>query len=138
MGLPNEERLAQSAGYHVAANDLDPDRKGDAILLHYVTMRDTPDSNPAAFRQQIRFLYLHITGLPLPPDATEPDELIEIWKYLHSVEASPTQAWAGVISAVLRDPSVLFAYALKCGLHYHHYTMSQQMAHEEMPLVSTM
>ena len=37
-----------------------------------------------------------------------------------------------------RDPSVLFAFALKCGLHYHHYTMSQQMAHEEMPLVSTM
>ena len=37
-----------------------------------------------------------------------------------------------------RDPSVLFVYAVKCGLHYHHFTMSQQMAHEEMPLVSTM
>ena len=37
-----------------------------------------------------------------------------------------------------REPAVLFVYAVKCGLHYHHYTMSQQMAHEEMPLVSTM
>jgi hypothetical protein len=37
-----------------------------------------------------------------------------------------------------RDPSILFAYAVKCGMHYHHHTMSQQMAYEEMPLVSTM
>ena len=44
----------------------------------------------------------------LAPNAKEPQELIETWKYLYSVEASPTKAWAGVLSAVLRDPSVIF------------------------------
>ena len=37
-----------------------------------------------------------------------------------------------------RDPDVLFVYAIKCAMHYHHYKMSQEMAHEEMPVVSTM
>jgi radical SAM superfamily enzyme YgiQ (UPF0313 family) len=36
------------------------------------------------------------------------------------------------------DPSVWFVYAVKCAMHFHHYTMSQQMAREEMPLVSSM
>ena len=27
-----------------------------------------------------------------------------------------------------RDPAVLFVYLIKCAMHYHHYTMSQQMA----------
>ena len=42
------------------------------------------------------------------------------------------------IHARRRDPSVLFAYAVKCGLHYHHYKMSQDMVRDDMPLVSTM
>lgn len=103
-----QERLGQAAGYHVAAHDLDAGRTDDAILLKYVTAADTPDTNPAAFDAQIRYLYLRATGLPLPDEATEPAALTTVWKQLYSVEASATQAWAGVVSAVLRDPRVLF------------------------------
>ncbi|MCA9492534.1 MAG: hypothetical protein KC621_21520 [Myxococcales bacterium] len=103
-----QERLSTSAAYYVAEHDLDPERTEDAKLLLYVTVQDTPESNPEAFEEQIRFLYLRITGHPLAEDATEPQELMDTWKYLYSVEASPTTAWAGVLSAVLRDPQVLF------------------------------
>jgi hypothetical protein len=103
-----QERLADAASWYVAAHDLDPARTDEAKLLAYVTIEDTPESNPEAFDNQIRQLYLAITGLPLAPEANEPTELIETWKDLYSVEASPTSAWAGVISAVLRDPTVLF------------------------------
>jgi len=102
------ERLSQSAAWSVADHDLNPEREGDARLLVYVTVNDTPDNNPDAFKTQIRHLYTAVTGTPLPDDATEPDELIALWKYLYSVEASAPQAWAGILSAVLRDPRVIF------------------------------
>ncbi len=56
-----------------------------------------------------------------------------------------TQLMRGVPSAKLRreyrrrmlralrrrpDPMVLFVYALKCAMHYHHYTLAEQMAAE--------
>ena len=103
-----QERLAQAAAWHVAQHDLNPERTTEAQMLHFVTIEDTPDTNPEAFREQIRHLYLVVTGHPLAEDAREPDQLMEVWKNLYSVEASPTLAWAGVVSAVLRDPSIIF------------------------------
>jgi len=103
-----QKRLAEAAGWHVAEHDLDPDRADDAILLKSVNRNDTPESNPTAFDAQIRDLYLQITGEPLADDATEPADLEVLWKQLYSVEASPEQAWAGVVAMVLRDPRVLF------------------------------
>lgn len=32
-----------------------------------------------------------------------------------------------------RDPTVLFAYVVKCAIHFHHYTMARQMASSEAP-----
>lgn len=103
-----QERLAQAAAASVAAADLDPDREGEARLLLYVTVEDTPESAPEAFEAQIRHLYLAVTGYPLAEDAAEPALLIALWKELYSAEGSAEVAWAGVLSAVLRDPQVLF------------------------------
>lgn len=103
-----QERLAQAASYYVAVHDLAPERTDEAKLLTFVTVNDTPESNPDAFEEQIRHLYLAVTGKPLAADATEPADLTALWKQLYSVDASPTRAWAGVLSTVLRDPSVIF------------------------------
>jgi hypothetical protein len=102
-----QERLAQSAGWSVARHDLDPDREGDAVMLRYVTADDTPTMSRKAFENQIDALYLQVTGYPLAEDAAETHNLITLWRQLHSVEGSSEAAWAGVISAVLRDPLVL-------------------------------
>jgi hypothetical protein len=102
-----QERLAQAAGWHVAEHDLDRNRTDDAILLKFVTVEDTPEANTAAFEEQIRYLYLRITGKPLAEEAPEMEELMLIWDQLHSVKSSPTQAWSGVLSAILRDPAVI-------------------------------
>lgn len=101
------ERLAQSAAWSVARHDLDPDREADARMLRYVTADDTPTTSPKAFEDQVRSLYLQATGYPLADEAAEVHNLITLWRQLHSVEGSPEAAWAGVISAVLRDPLVL-------------------------------
>lgn len=107
-GVFVQERLAMAAGHHVAVHDLDRNRTEDAILLRFVTVEDTPEANPDAFEAQIRELYLQITGLALHPEAPEPAELVQLWKYQYSIEADPTRAWASVVSAVLRDPTVIF------------------------------
>ncbi|MCE9606945.1 MAG: B12-binding domain-containing radical SAM protein [Planctomycetia bacterium] len=36
-----------------------------------------------------------------------------------------------------RDPFMLFIYILKCAMHYHHYTLTRQMASRETGVVST-
>jgi len=102
-----QERLAQSAAWHVADHDLDPSRSDDARMLAYVTHDSRPDTDAEAFDTQIRSLYLQATGLPLDEDADEPEALAQLWEQLYALEASPTAAWAGVVSAVLRDPRVL-------------------------------
>ncbi|MEL6342028.1 MAG: hypothetical protein AAFV53_02770 [Myxococcota bacterium] len=102
-----QERLAQAAAHHVVTHDLDPERTDDAILLPYVTVKERPDSDADLFEAQIRHLYLHVTGIPLEADAQEPQQLARMWEQLYAIEASPTAAWAGVVSAILRDPRVL-------------------------------
>ena len=103
-----QERLATSAAWFVAEHDLDPDRTEPAILLKYVTINDDPDGQYEAFKQQLEELYLEVAGVPLEAGDLEADALITLWRQLYSVEASPTKAWAGVLSAILRDPAVLF------------------------------
>ncbi|MFZ5481780.1 MAG: hypothetical protein ACOZNI_33775 [Myxococcota bacterium] len=100
-----QERLAQAAARHVAEHDLAEGRTDDAILLKYVTSASTPDD--ATFEPQVRHLYLAITGYPLADDAEEPALLATLWREVWSVEASPTAAWAAVVTAVLRDPRVI-------------------------------
>jgi hypothetical protein len=102
-----QERLAQSASWHVARHDLDPAREDAAILLRFVTIDDTPDQDLAAFEQQIRSLYLDSTGHPLAQNASQVPNLVALWRQILSVEGDPEAAWAGVVSAVLRDPLVL-------------------------------
>lgn len=38
---------------------------------------------------------------------------------------------------VNRDPSVLFVYVIKCAMHYHHYTLSTNMANKRSAVVNT-
>ena len=103
-----QERLAQSAGWHVARHDLDPEREGDAILLKFVTEDMRPETDEEAFRAQIEHLYLHITGIPLEEDDPHVGTLITVWRQLYSIEGDATAAWAGLTSVVLRDPRVIF------------------------------
>lgn len=102
-----QERLAYAAAWHVVQHDFSPEREGEAKLLKYVAWDATPDSDPEGFETQMAELYRDITGVPLADDAEEPAALVTLWRQLHSVEGSTEKAWAGVISAVLRDPAVL-------------------------------
>ncbi|HWF85665.1 MAG TPA: radical SAM protein [Vicinamibacterales bacterium] len=36
-----------------------------------------------------------------------------------------------------RDPGHLFAYLIRCALHYHHYTFAQEMARHQRPVINS-
>lgn len=102
-----QERLAWSAAWDVAAHDLAAGRTAEARMLRFVTREHTPEADAALFDAQIRDLYLQVTGLPLAETAAEPAQLATLWRQIHSVEGTPEAAWAGVLTAILRDPLVL-------------------------------
>jgi len=104
--LSIQERLAWSAAHHVVGHDLDPARTEDAILLRYVTHETRPPDE--AFEAQIRSLYVDVTGLPLAEEAREPALMAQLWTEVHTVNGDPDEAWATVLSVVLRDPHLLF------------------------------
>ena len=101
-----QKRLAYAAAWHVVERDF-AEGNTEPELLRWVLATDTPDTNPEGFEEQIRQLYLAVTGVPLPAKAEEPAELITLWRQVYSVEGSEKKAWAGVVSVVLRDPAVL-------------------------------
>ncbi|HCH62583.1 MAG: hypothetical protein CL927_18595 [Deltaproteobacteria bacterium] len=101
-----QKRLAYAAAWHVVERDFAADNT-QPELMKWVLVEDTPDSNPEGFEEQIRQLYLHVTGVPLAARAPEPAGLVTLWRQVHSVEGSPKKAWASVITAVLRDPTVI-------------------------------
>jgi hypothetical protein len=101
-----QKRLAYAAAWHVVERDFAEDNTSPE-LLKWVLSTDTPDTNPAGFEEQIRQFYVAVTGIPLPAEASEPADLTTLWRQVYSVEGSARKAWAGVLSAVLRDPAVI-------------------------------
>ncbi len=102
------ERLSQAAGFRVAAHDLNPARTEDATLLVHVSVNHNPETHRVLFEQQIMHLHRTVLGLPIEADSPQIEESIALWKQIYSVTSSPTTAWAGVITATLRSPRILF------------------------------
>jgi hypothetical protein len=100
--------LARAAADTAVDHDFDPARTDDARLLGLVTVDDHPDDDPALFEAQMAALYERVTGLELSEDSTLPARLVELWSDAYRLEASSEVAWKIVVSAMLRDPRVLF------------------------------
>jgi hypothetical protein len=101
-----QERLAQAAAAWVVDQELGGRVAPD--LFDHVTIEDTPTSAPGAFDDQMRSLYERVTGMKLENDSEVPAALVAVWSDVFAMEGSPEKAWRGVLSALLRDPRVLF------------------------------
>lgn len=100
--------LSRAAASYAAQHDLDEARAGEAHLLDQVTRETRPETDPELFEAQMRALYERITGMPLEAESPVPARLVTLWTQVYAVESSAESAWAAVISALLRDPRVLF------------------------------
>lgn len=100
------ERLAEAAAWHVVAHDID--EPGNPLLLGEVDLMATPDVAEKAMIDQIVSLHLRLYGHVIARDGQEVEANLELWRSLFEIERHPGVAWIGLVSALLRDPDLLF------------------------------
>jgi len=101
-----QERLAQAAAWHVAASDAGLPAVQRRLLT--VDFAVTPETDRAAMVDQVRRLHQRIFGLDVAVDSLEVTEALDLWSALYDVEGNAVDAWAGVLSVLLRDPDLIF------------------------------
>jgi len=95
-----QERLAEAASAYVV-NEA-PER------LFTVDFAATPEADRAAMAAQLQALHLRLYGHRVAADGEEVAAGLELWSSLYAVERDGKAAWAGVLSALLRDPDFLY------------------------------
>jgi hypothetical protein len=101
-----QERLAQAAASYVVEHDRDhPD---EARLFTEITFHETPKNGESQMRAQLQRLHLRLFGRRVAADGPEVEANLELWEDLYDVSLTVEDAWAGVLTVLLRDPDFLF------------------------------
>ena len=95
-------RLAEAASTHAVDRDLALDL--DERELFTLVALDGSDDD-ASVEAQLSDLHLRV--LSRSPDEAELSDLVALHDVLVETEGDPGLAWAGVLSALLRDPEFL-------------------------------
>ncbi len=95
-----QERLAEGAARYVVDNH--PER-----LLGAIDFTETPETDRDAMAGAIQALHLRLFGARVERDGDEVEAALELWTQLFAVTGDARSAWAGVLSAFLRDPRLL-------------------------------
>jgi hypothetical protein len=101
-----QERFAQGAASHVVAHDRD--NPEEAQLFHHIDFHETPKTGEAAMVAQIQSLHLRLFGHKIAADGPEVAANLALWEDLYEVSLTIEDAWAGVLTVLLRDPDFLF------------------------------
>ena len=100
------ERLAEAAAAYVVDEDrLAPD---EPTLFGHVTFSESPDAGREAMVEQLQHLHWRLLGDRIAADGPEVEANLALWQDLRDTGASSHEAWAGVLSVLLRDPEFLF------------------------------
>ena len=101
-----QERFAQAAANHVVAHDRDnPD---DARLFSDIDFHETRKNGEAQMVTQIQSLHLRLFGRHVAADGPEVAANLALWEDLYEVSLTIEDAWAGLLTVLLRDPDFLF------------------------------
>lgn len=101
-----QERLAEAAAWHVVVSDMETS-PADRRLFSRVDLDATTASDPEGAVAQVQFLHKRIFGRTVAADSDEVEAHLALWDDLHALEGSAPAAWAGVLTAMLRDPDLL-------------------------------
>lgn len=94
------EKTAEAAAHHAVANpaslftELDPSVVPDAAL-------------EGRFLAQVAHLHRRLFGTRPALDSLEIQESRKLWDRLLAIEGRPERAWAGLLTALLRDPTLV-------------------------------
>jgi hypothetical protein len=96
-----QQRLAEAASWYVVANDHAAPET--ARLFTRITWTETPETGRDGMVAQIQDLHRAALGTVATDD--EVDDLLALWADLYALDGDPAAAWAGLLSALLRDPT---------------------------------
>ena len=103
-----QERIAEAASWTV----VEADARGDEapLLFDEVDFSENLDTARDAVRSQLESLHVHV--LSHDPDEETDSAAIDasesLWGAIYDATNDPKAAWAGVLSALLRDPEFIF------------------------------
>jgi hypothetical protein len=95
-----QERLAELAAIHAVIGAVE---RGDTRLF----VVDLEDPDPSTVVPQIQRLHAAIFGRDVAADGPEVAANLELFDALLAIDGSVPAAWAGVLTALLRDPDFL-------------------------------
>ncbi len=99
-----QERLAELGAAFVVANDA---VAASPRLFDEVDFTETPENGGAAMARQVQSLFWRLFGDRVDVDGEEVAAVLELWGDLFLAEGTIEAAWAGVLSALLRDPELM-------------------------------
>ena len=99
-----QERLAEAAADFAVKESME----GRGDLLTGIDFDATPDSDRSAMVQVVQRLHLRIFGDRVAADSAQVQANLELWTDLYALDGRTDRAWAGLVSALLRDPDLLF------------------------------
>ncbi|MBX2796394.1 MAG: DUF1592 domain-containing protein [Myxococcales bacterium] len=99
-----QERLAEAASDYAVQQAL----AGEGDLLQGLSFDATPDTDRASMVAMVQRLHLRMFGNRVAEDGPEVEANLQLWSDLYALEGRTDRAWAGVLSALLRDPDILF------------------------------
>ncbi|HHO51898.1 MAG TPA: DUF1549 domain-containing protein [Deltaproteobacteria bacterium] len=99
-----QERLAEAAADYVVQLA----EGGGSDLLGDIDLSDTPEGDRDAMVATLKRLHLRMFGNRIEDDGPEVEANLELWSDLYALEGDTNKAWAGLLSALLRDPDLLF------------------------------
>jgi hypothetical protein len=101
-----QERYAQAAANHVVVHDRDNPEQ--SRLFHEIDFHETPKNGKAQMVAQIQSLHLRLFGHRVSADGPEVAANLQLWEDLYEVSLTNEEAWAGLLTVLLRDPDFLF------------------------------
>lgn len=99
-----QERIAEAAADFAVQEA----QAGRGDLLTGVSFDATPESDRDSIVSTIQHLHLRIFGNRVEADGPEVIANLELWSELYALEGETDRAWSGLVSALLRDPDLLF------------------------------
>lgn len=101
-----QERLAEAAAWHAVVADAGAEPAARRLFTA-VSLEDSPTTDPAGAVAQIQLLHRRIFGRSVGAESDEVAAHLGLWEALYELDGSAPAAWAGVLTAMLRDPDVL-------------------------------
>ncbi|MDP2309649.1 MAG: hypothetical protein Q8P18_26755 [Pseudomonadota bacterium] len=100
-----EARIAEAAASHVVTADASSEAPR---LFTEIALTEVPAEGSEARVAQIQRLYLRVLGQDVAEQSEEVADAVSLWNDLYAADGDPQLAWAGVLTALMRDPDFLY------------------------------